>query len=199
MHFQGSHTHSTHHTQSSQCTHIFHTLTLYGIVSISVAAEGLATRDCAGLSRHGPDFTGYKESRLPLVSNSVRDKKKIFCLKKKIADYHNWQKCSSAILNTGRHHKKHKERGSSRSNYSIYNIWFLRLCFLLNNSCIIGEKKIVKPQEKKHLNIVVTNPRGRCAVTQAAQMSSNNFCMVSIDWRQSRGEGSQDLPGLFRP
>lgn len=88
-----THTVSTHrrHTQSNKCAHIFHTRTLYGIVSISVTAEGLATRDCAGLSRHGPDFTGYKGSRLPLVSNSVLDKKKkIFCLKKKkIADYHN--------------------------------------------------------------------------------------------------------------
>lgn len=72
-----THTHRR-NTQSSKCTHIFHTRTLYGIVSISVTAEGLATRDCAGLSRHGPDFTGYKGSRLPLVSNSVLDKKKSF-------------------------------------------------------------------------------------------------------------------------
>lgn len=79
-----------HHTQSNKCTHIFHTQTLYGIVSISVTAEGLATRDCAGLSRHGPDFTGYKGSRLPLVSNSVLDEKKNLLFgKKKIADYHN--------------------------------------------------------------------------------------------------------------
>lgn len=83
----GAHTHRC-HTQSSKCTHIFHTRTLYGIVSISVTAEGLATRDCAGLSRHGPDFAGYKGSRLPLVSNSVLDKKKSFVWKK-IADYHN--------------------------------------------------------------------------------------------------------------
>lgn len=83
----GAHTQSR-HTQSSKCTHIFHTRTLYGIVSISVTAEGLATRDCAGLSRHGPDFTGYKGSRLPLVSNSVLDKKNLL-FEKKIADYHN--------------------------------------------------------------------------------------------------------------
>lgn len=79
-------------THRSLNAHIFHTQTLCGIVSISVTAEGLATRDCAGLSRHRPDFTGYKGSRLPLVSNSVLDKKKkkkIFCLKKKNADYHN--------------------------------------------------------------------------------------------------------------
>lgn len=63
-------------THRSANAHIFHTQTICGIVSISVAAEGLATRDCAGLSRHGPDFTGYKGSRLPLVSNSVLDKKK---------------------------------------------------------------------------------------------------------------------------
>ncbi len=83
------HTHTDRrHTQSSKCTHVFHTRTLYGIVSISVTAEGLATRDCAGLSRHGPDFTGYKGSRLPLVSNSVLDKKNLL-FEKKIADYHN--------------------------------------------------------------------------------------------------------------
>lgn len=77
MHVEGTH--------RSVNAHVFHTQTLCGIVSISVTAEGLATRDCAGLSRHGPDFTGYKGSRLPLVSNSVLDKKKkkIFCLKKK--------------------------------------------------------------------------------------------------------------------
>lgn len=87
-HFDATHTHAeTPHTKS-KCTHIFHTRTLYGIVSISVTAEGLATRDCAGLSRHGPDFTGYKGSRLPLVSNSVLDKKNLL-FEKKIADYHN--------------------------------------------------------------------------------------------------------------
>ena len=88
-HNETTHTHTQrHHSQSSRSTHTFHTRTLYGIVSISVTAEGLATRDCAGLSRHGPDFTGYKGSRLPLVSNSVLDKKNLL-FEKKIADYHN--------------------------------------------------------------------------------------------------------------
>lgn len=88
-----SHTHTHLHvetTHRSVNAHNFHTQTLCGIVSISVTAEGLATRDCAGLSRHGPDFAGYKGSRLPLVSNSVLDKKKKNLLfEKENADYHN--------------------------------------------------------------------------------------------------------------
>lgn len=117
------------HTQSSTCTHIFHTRTLYGIVSISVTAEGLATRDCAGLSRHGPDFTGYKGSRLPLVSNSVLDKKKkkIFCLEKKkllIIITEKLQQCNFEYWLAS---QKHKERRSCRSNYNIYNVLYLLL------------------------------------------------------------------------
>lgn len=112
------------HTQSSKCTHIFHTRTLYGIVSISVTAEGLATRDCAGLSRHGPDFTGYKGSRLPLVSNSVLDKKKSFVWKKKllIIITEKLQQCNFEYWLAS---QKHKERRSCRSNYNIYNILYL--------------------------------------------------------------------------
>lgn len=71
------------------CEHtrfFFRTRILYGIVSISDTAEGMAMRDWAGLSRRGPDFTGYKGSRLPLVSSSVLEKK-IFVWKS--ADYHN--------------------------------------------------------------------------------------------------------------
>lgn len=124
------HTHTnrgTAHKAASAHTHIFHTRTLYGIVSISVTAEGLATRDCAGLSRHGPDFTGYKGSRLPLVSNSVLDKKNLLFEKKKllIIITEKLQQCNFEYWLAS---QKHKERRSCRSNYNIYNILYLLLC-----------------------------------------------------------------------
>lgn len=151
-----AHTHTDTHTQtqSSKCTHIFHTRTLYGIVSISVTAEGLATRDCAGLSRHGPDFTGYKGSRLPLVSNSVLDKK-IFCLKKKmlIIITEKLQQCNFEYWLAS---QKHKERRSCRSNYNIYNVLYLLLYIswatraslaVLKNGCQRKTKLNRKKQE----------------------------------------------------
>lgn len=99
--------------------HTFLTHEHYGIVSISVTAEGLATRDCAGLSRHRPDFSGYKGRRLPLVSNSeLNEKKKIFCLKKKkkrmlIIITEKLQQCNFERWLAS---QKHKDRRSCKSN-----------------------------------------------------------------------------------
>lgn len=107
-----SHTHT--HTP-------YRTRTLYGIVSISVTAEGLATRDCAGLSRYGPDFTGYKGSRLPLVSNSVLNEKNL-CLKNLlIIITEKLQQCNFEYWLAL---KRNEERHSRRCNYNIYNIVF---------------------------------------------------------------------------
>lgn len=184
---QHTHTHTviTHrrHTQSNKCAHIFHTRTLYGIVSISVTAEGLATRDCAGLSRHGPDFAGYKGSRLPLVSNSVLDKKKkSFVWKKKllIIITEKLQQCNFEYWLAS---QKHKELRSCRSNYTIYNILYLLLYISwatraslarLKNGC--QRKNKAKQEETRKTahhapHIVLTNPPQALAISQAAQMS----------------------------
>lgn len=122
--------------------------TLYGIVSISLTAEGLATRDCAGLSQHRPDFAGYKGSRLPLVSNSVLDKKNLL-FEKKNADYHNRKNCSSAILNTelaSQKQKAHTRQGAQTVVIITFTIFsFLPLC----NGSLIGQTKESMPKKYK--------------------------------------------------
>lgn len=152
--------------------HIFHTQTLCGIVSISVTAEGLATRDCAGLSRHGPDFTGYKGSRLPLVSNSVLDKKKKSFVWKKKKFWLSWQKnCSSAILNTG---WDDKNTGSS-CNYNLYNVLYL----LLYISWATWASLVVQKNGRKSKLKVNRKTRFSYSFNKSSTRASNQSCSTN--------------------
>lgn len=180
-----THTHTPHHTQSSKSAHISHTRTLYRIVSISVTAEGLATRDCAGLSRHGPDFTGYKGSRLPLVSNSVLDKKKkkkkSFVWKKKkllIIITEKLQQCNFEYWLAS---QKHRERRSCRSNYTIYNILYLLLYIswatraslaALKNGC--QKKNKAKQEETRHSSTCASYSFNKSSTRTCNQSGSTN-------------------------
>ena len=184
----GVRTHTpTHRDTTHKAAHIFHTRTLYGIVSISVTAEGLATRDCAGLSRHGPDFTGYKGSRLPLVSNSVLDKKNVFCLKKrekKIADYHN-RKIAAVQFWIRASITKTQGKGTRAGviiKCTIFRVYHSR--YLLSKASIPGyawKEHMPRRNEAKWGKMVNTmaqsspivspNPLGGLAISQAAQTS----------------------------